>query len=1010
MKMKVVIFFFMMNLICLSNELDSLKKTTKQEGRWRNFWHHRLLPDGSYPDGKIIINEIEKFLKQKKNNHLQLKDNWTELGPSIFKNRKTYNDGNGRINCIRINPLDNNEIWIGTPAGGLWKSKDGGNSWNAVYSEYIWGISDIEFAPSNPKIIIAATGDAKGSVYFKGYSAGLIKSTDGGESWNYIKNYHIDVSEKKYIRKILINPVNADEIFVATSESIIFTNDGGESWQVLLAGKHYCDLEFNPSNNNIIYTSTFNLTGNNFIYRSDDYGKTWKELITIKDCNRIELVVNYKNPDKIFALCSKYNADTRAELYISQDKGENFVQVLDTNYSKILVENQGFYNLVLSVHPENDSIVFIGGIPLHLSTDAGKTWNKISYDIHVDQHDLVVDTISSAIYSANDGGIYKSTDMGQTWKNLSNGLNITQFYNLDVNPYTNQEIIGGSQDNGVIKYTFGDWQHVLTGDGLESKFCKDNPNIVYTFLQAGQLFKSTDGGMTFPFINITNNINEPRPWGAPSLINNSGDSLIIGFQNLWQSTDAGVTWNKITDLKDNKLLISCLAKNEKTNSIYFSTDSLLFKFDDNIVEKIGEFKSIISDLKILKDTLYISFGGFNSDEKIFKYNGTSFENLSYNLPNIPMNKIDFFDNFIFAAGDAGVFRKDMKSNNWNSYSNGMPYMIVSDLKVNEGSQKLYASTYGRGIWEKELKDCETQYFELNYDGEINLCPGDSIILEVKNPVKNQNYKWSNGINSYKIKIGNPGNYYAVLIDSNGCNKISNSVLVNFNQLPVITLRSLGKNPICENEVAIIEARASQSDSCVIFWSNGAVGDTAYFNQAGTYFAIAESKNGCRDTSMEFEIVKNPNPKKPIGIRQGRIIKAVNAKPEYQISWYRNSKKLENESDSLLAPNETGTYQLKYTDSNYCTSISDQIIFNIDDISENPLIYPNPANDLLNIDIMSESDSNILINLYDVLGNICLSREEILKKGYHSISIDLSKFSTGMYYIKIGNQVRKFMKI
>ena len=234
------------------------------------------------------------------------------------KNGINIPKGNGRINCIVESPKDENIIFVGSASGGIWKTTDGGSSWKVIPTTDIisLGILDIAISKTDPDIMYATTGDASGWHLFKSFSVGVIKSTDGGDTWSIVGETY-ELADSVYCARIQIHPENESIVFVATTKGVIKTTDGGASWKYVLSGYNCRDLKLNAANRNIIYTTTFGYDGPNFILMCDDGGETWYITKTLEDAVRIELAVTPANPDLIYAIAGHKDINKGMEgLYI----------------------------------------------------------------------------------------------------------------------------------------------------------------------------------------------------------------------------------------------------------------------------------------------------------------------------------------------------------------------------------------------------------------------------------------------------------------------------------------------------------------------------------------------------------------------------------------------------------------------------------------------------------------------------------------------------------------------
>jgi photosystem II stability/assembly factor-like uncharacterized protein len=222
---------------------------------------------GKFPKGNIIMHEWEKYrqthpkaallnrqlpafqlLQKSSVTPLSLpKGNWKPLGPD---NSPGGYNGIGRINCIGFHPTDPNTFWVGSPAGGLWKTTDGGKTW-ATYTDNlpVLGVTSIAVDYTNPQIIYIATGDGDNAYGIPGQpsagytqSVGVLKSTDGGVTWKST-GLHWDVEQTYLIGTLLIHPVYPNILLAATSDGIYKTENGGDTWKKTQSA-HFQDMRF----------------------------------------------------------------------------------------------------------------------------------------------------------------------------------------------------------------------------------------------------------------------------------------------------------------------------------------------------------------------------------------------------------------------------------------------------------------------------------------------------------------------------------------------------------------------------------------------------------------------------------------------------------------------------------------------------------------------------------------------------------------------------------------------
>ncbi|MCP4156305.1 MAG: glycosyl hydrolase, partial [bacterium] len=427
-------------------------KGWKQFKRWEWFMENRVNNAGYLDSMKLW--EALKVKKRRFSGTKTATSNWTEIGPRAIP---TAGGGLGRINCITVDPGNSNIMWVGSPSGGLWKTTDGGANWSTNTDDLAAiGVSWILIDPDDTDIMYIASGDGDAGDC---YSLGVLKSTDGGDTWN-TTGLQSTTTDFRRIRKLLFYPGDTDTIIAAVNQGIYKTTDGGTTWSNKQSGD-FKDIEVNATDPTIWYAAA----RSDGIYKSTNSGNTWTQLTTglpTSGFDRMELDISQSTPTTIYALYSKTSDDGFYGLYRSTDSGNNWTQqsstpnLLGWSYAGDDSGGQGWYDLTLAVNPTNANEVYVGGVNVWKSTDAGVSWDSIAHwngaggrpYVHADHHFMEFLPGSSVLLSGNDGGVFKTTDSGDTWSDISNGLGIHQIYRLGVSQQLEADIVVGNQDNG----------------------------------------------------------------------------------------------------------------------------------------------------------------------------------------------------------------------------------------------------------------------------------------------------------------------------------------------------------------------------------------------------------------------------------------------------------------------------------------------------------------------------------------------------------------------------------
>ncbi|MGB1306645.1 MAG: VPS10 domain-containing protein, partial [Flavobacteriales bacterium] len=592
--------------------------------------------------------------------------------------------------------------------------------------------------PTNTDIMYIITGDRDAD---DTYAYGLMKSTDGGESWNST-GLSFNINSAYRGNRILINPNNTNILIVSTRKSgygeTFRSTDGGQNWELVLQGPNLISMEFNPTNSNHIYAVT---TGTSKYYRSFDNGVTWSNATNDSGLpnsgnTRAVVAVTPANPNVVYILYSAGGGGFGG-LYKSTDGGYNFT--LQSNSPNILswevdgsgADGQGTYDLALAVSPTNEDIVFTGGINIWKSTNGGVDFNISSHwygadgteYVHADQHMLKYNPANGILYSGNDGGLYKTEDNGIFWTDISDDLQITQFYKIGISQTNYGLLLGGTQDNGTLRCNSeNDWDAVRGGDGMECAVDPTDPSIMYSEVYYGAISISTNGGQNWDDIAPDTD----GAWITPYEIDQNNPSrIVIGYENVYESLDYGSNWEMISGTFNNSGNIDVIALSTNSDVIYISETEEIYKTIDggqnwtNISSSLPN--NTVTDIAIHpsdENRVWITFSGYSNGNKVFYSSdgGTNWTNISDDLPNLPANCILFYppNETLFAGTDIGVFYKDSSMTNWEYFNQGLPNVIVTELEYHINSNSLFAGTYGRGVWATNLPSTVPPVASFNY--------------------------------------------------------------------------------------------------------------------------------------------------------------------------------------------------------------------------------------------------------------------------------------------------------
>jgi photosystem II stability/assembly factor-like uncharacterized protein len=725
--------------------------------RWEWYWESRLLPNGEFPSPSITWDEFHKYYSQRNQNaqrSAQSTANWTFSGPSSSNGGYS---GLGRINCMAFHPTDANTFWVGTPAGGLWKTTNGGTNWTTNTDNLpVLGVSDIAVHPTNPNILYIATGDGDfgslssltGGANGDTKSVGILKSTDGGDTWN-TTGLNWSVTTPTLIRRLLINPSNPQVLIAASSDGIMRTTDGGATWSNTQLG-YFMDLEYKPGDPTIVYASTFGVPAK--IYRSTDSGGTWNLISTLADVGRINLAVTPNAPSLVDALCANTSFGL-AGLWYSSNSGASFSQyfasdntnnLLHSSYNASGNGGQGYYDLAYAINPTNYNDFWLGGVNTWNSSNGGLNWSIKNFwantaiqnpnnvfVVHADKHFITFHPlVPGTMFECNDGGLYQTTNAGTTWTDLTNGMQISQMYRIGVSQnQADPAVICGLQDNGTKLTDLTNWQDLNGGDGMEC-IIDGSTNTIYSSYVNGKFYRNVNTviSSTIPF--LSSEVIAPIPpstestpngaWVTPLIIHPTNTStLYAGYKRVYKTTNKGDTWTAISGVLDsnNENIRFMAIAPSNPNTIYAATLKKLYSttnggtswdliLDSGTIQNYANLSGLAVD-PTNPDKVFITVSGYTAGDKVYMKPGIgqNWINYSGSLPNIPVNCIVYqtgSNEGLYIGTDIGVFYTDGSMTDWIPYQTGLPNVVVTDLEISYYDNKLWAGTFGRGLWKTDL--------------------------------------------------------------------------------------------------------------------------------------------------------------------------------------------------------------------------------------------------------------------------------------------------------------------
>jgi photosystem II stability/assembly factor-like uncharacterized protein len=488
------------------------------------------------------------------------------IGPAVM---------GGRIMSIEARPDDPKEFYVGTASGGLWRTKNGGANFEPIFDKHNQSIGAVALDPKNPKVIWVGTGEGcpRNSVTV---GDGIYKTTDGGDNW-----MRMGLLDSERISKIVINPQNPDEVFVAVlghlwdaneERGVYRSQDGGKTWQRMLyvdENTGCTDLKMDPKNPKVLYAAMWQLRRypdffesggpGSGLYKSVDGGKTWRKIqrgLPEGNLGRIGLAIAGSQPKTVYAVVEA----EKTALYRSDDMGENWLR-LDSSFNTTI---RPFYFSELAVAPDDPRRVYKLGLLVTVSEDGGESFSSPFTSgagiggVHPDMHAIWINPKNSdEILLGTDGGVYKSMDRGNNWFFL-NSMPLAQFYHVSVDNDRPYNVYGGLQDNGswmgpsrsINGIENRDWKGVGMGDGFHVYSDPTDPDIVYCEYQGGNILRHHHSTQEVKEIRPYPKEGEPKyrfNWDTPLHLSPTRPGAIYaGAQFLFRSMDKGENWQRLS--------------------------------------------------------------------------------------------------------------------------------------------------------------------------------------------------------------------------------------------------------------------------------------------------------------------------------------------------------------------------------------------------------------------------------------------------------------------------------
>ena len=741
-------------------------------------------------DGDFRVKAFDEYSAMRKAS--PLKDlQWQFLGPTNISGRVVDIDVAPRKGKTRV-------IYVATASGSLWKTENEGTSFEPIFEQVASAQGgDVAVAPSDPNTLWYGTGEPN---IFRSSNAGVgvYKSGDGGKSWQ-----HMGLANTYTIARIVIHPTNPNVVWVAAGghewtdneeRGVYKTIDGGKTWNKVLfidAKTGANDLVMDPANADVLYATTWQRIRRKWndprteadhagsgIHKTTDGGRTWKPinagLPEAKFRGRIGIDVCRTRPNVVYAFVDNYEIARPgkpgeldsygrqvsgrikgAEIYRSDDKGARWKRVSEaSSYMEGAAATYGWVFSQVRVDPNDPNVVYFLALALNQSTDGGRTFKSLD-GMHGDHHALWIDPANSdVLINGNDGGLVMSYDKGRTWRQFTTGglIPAVQFFNVSYDMAQPFHVYGSVQDHGSYRTTVDlaagrdrirpkDFEVALGGEGTTHAIDWNTNTFVYASSFYGNLDRADyskpstgRGGRTLPYtrVNIMPKAPAGEPplrgqWMAPTIVSpHNPDVVYHGLQYVYRSMFRGEAWERISpDLSDHNpamlgdipfQTIYALAESPRRFGLLYAgtDDGRLWVTRDGgkawteLTGNLPQRKWISRVVPSAFDeaTVYVTQNGKRDDEfGVYIYKSTdygkTFTSIGANIPAGPVNVIredPANAKILYVGTDMGVFVSTDGGGKWNVLGGNLPSNFVHDLVIHPRDRVIVAATHGRGLW------------------------------------------------------------------------------------------------------------------------------------------------------------------------------------------------------------------------------------------------------------------------------------------------------------------------
>ncbi len=751
------------------------------EAREEWFWAQRSFPFKSRPYDQMAFlhTNLSRILSSYASSSKMppLGGSWRSIGPVGFWDPGSGFFGSGgqldagRISVIVPAMTAGGPMYLGTASGGVWRSTDEGGTWKPLSdNECSLTTGGIAIDPQLTNRVYIGTGEANST----GRGCGVLRSTDGGDTWTSSSTAGIQVSGGGVVSfyTMLVDKATAGTVSstvmiagvnFSSPNGIARSTNSGVTWTTVPSANvgSVTSIVPHPTQASTYYAGARAAAtpAGRGVYRSTDAGATWTQLpaLPVADpasVGRIELSTSKVQPNMLWALVADVTPGNSGRLLglFKYDETTNAwtklaaAGVVTAGTTRGDFGTQGGYDLTIAVDPRDPQKIFLAGVRAYRSFDGGASFQPMAMEIHCDWHVIVFDRFNPDImWAGTDGGVFVSRDAGNTWVARNAGLAIAQYYpGISIHPQATR-VMGGSQDNGTHLYTGSlFWDGFSGGDGGYTAINYKDPTILW-----GESQWSTNGAgivrkdaTSFRSRN-TGIVASDRGAFIPPLVMDPFNpaKLYFGTHRLYRTINDGVLWAPISaDLTGGSGVINSISISPAdSNTIYVGTSDgrVQVTHDHGVTFVLATglpARTVTHVVAHPTDPLraLITVSGFGMGHLFETQDGlaSAVKNIGTGLVDAPANSAVYIptQNVIAVGMDVGVFQSADNGATWALGPAGLPNAIVNDLVYQQATGTLVAATYGRGMWAYQVGgQAAVLRGDVNADGKVDAA--DALIVQ-----------------------------------------------------------------------------------------------------------------------------------------------------------------------------------------------------------------------------------------------------------------------------------------